>query len=179
MIGKLWTFSNALSLLRVILVLPIAILLLSPAPGDRTIAMILIVLAVATDFFDGYFARHLQEITDTGKILDPIADKIAIAAVCVILALKGEMPVWFLVAAVVRDLCILGGGLYLKRKKSILLQSNWTGKWTVGVLAMYIFVLLLRIDNDAWLTGTLLYLSAAMLAVSFALYVRRFAQYAN
>ena len=171
---QLWTVSNSLSILRIILVIPLAVYISSDSPVDRSYAVGLIILVVMTDFLDGFAARKLGQITDIGKILDPIADKIAAAVVCIILAVKGELPFWFVAVAVVRDLLILGGGSYLKRSKGILFQSNMIGKWTVGVLSLYIFILVVRAQTPGWLSGVLLTASTAMLVISFALYVRRF-----
>ncbi|HEV8539144.1 MAG TPA: CDP-alcohol phosphatidyltransferase family protein [Bacteroidota bacterium] len=171
---QVWTVSNLLSVLRVILVLPIATLAASHTPGDRLLAAGLIALAAATDYFDGVVARKLNQVTDLGKIIDPFADKIAVGVVCVILALHGKLPVWFVVSAILRDLLILTGGVIVKKSRGILLQSNIVGKWAVGVAAMYIFVLVLDVGGAGWLETILLYASALMLLASFLLYLQRF-----
>jgi cardiolipin synthase len=176
---QLWTVSNSLSILRIILVIPLALTISSGTADNRLYAVGLTILIVLTDFLDGFFARKFGQITEFGKILDPLADKIAVAVVCVILALEGVLPFWFVLAAVTRDILILLGGLYLSKQKGIVLQSNMIGKWTVGVLSMYIFFLVLHLQQFSWLNDVLLVLSLLMLIVSFAVYVRRFIRTVN
>jgi CDP-diacylglycerol--glycerol-3-phosphate 3-phosphatidyltransferase len=176
---KLWTLSNSLSILRIILVIPLAVYISSETPADRSYAVGLILLVVMTDFLDGFAARRLGQITDIGKILDPLADKIAVAVVCIILAVKGELPFWFVLVAVARDVLILAGGLYLRRSRGILFQSNMIGKWTVGIFSLYIFVLVVQVQTPGWLSEVLLIASTAMLAVSLTVYVQRFISTVN
>src|SRR5437016_2295777 len=142
---QVWTPSNCLSFLRVILVLPIATLVASGIPERRLVAGGLILLAIATDYFDGVLARKLNQVTELGKIIDPVADKLAVGIVGVTLAINGKIPVWFILAALVRDVLIFVGGLYVKRTKGILLQSNLAGKWTVTVVSAYILAIVLEI----------------------------------
>src|SRR6266568_2305246 len=99
MTRQIWTLSNFLSFLRVILVLPIATLVGSEIPERRFIAAGLTLLAIATDYFDGILARKLDQVTDLGKVIDPVADKLAIGIVGLMLALHGRMPLWFIIAA--------------------------------------------------------------------------------
>ncbi len=172
--GGFRTLSNALSLLRILLVVPISVSLMLDTPAGRGTAMLLIVAAAATDFLDGYYARKKGEVTELGKILDPVADKIAVGAVALILAVQGRVPVWFPAVVVVRDLLILSGGYYLSRRKSLILQSNRLGKWTAGVLALTLFAALP--DGGYWgaVLRVLLTVSAVMIVVSTLSYGGRF-----
>ncbi len=88
-----WTISNGLSFLRILLVIPIAVLLLQPE--HRMLVVGLLLFAALTDLFDGYLARMLNEVSDFGKIIDPLADKIAVGVVCLILMVQGKVPLWF------------------------------------------------------------------------------------
>lgn len=130
--------------------------------------------ATLTDMFDGLLARALKQETDLGKILDPLADKIAIAIVSILLMLKGALPLWFVSLAIVRDLAILSGGLYVRKKNRTILQSNTMGKWTVTVVALLLIVsaIDLAVLHDA--KNMLLAASAVMLVASFVAYTRRF-----
>ncbi|HLB01148.1 MAG TPA: CDP-alcohol phosphatidyltransferase family protein [Bacteroidota bacterium] len=172
--GTVRTLSNALSLLRILLAIPITFSLLLDTPDGRAVAIVLILAAGITDFLDGYVAREKGEITEMGKILDPVADKIAVGAVALVLALQGRVPVWFLAAILVRDGLILAGGYYLSRKTSLVLQSNMLGKWTAGALALT----LLAAIFDPLLTGAvqviLIGVSSSMIAASSVSYALRF-----
>jgi phosphatidylglycerophosphate synthase len=96
------------------------------------------------------------------------------------------IPLWFVVVMVGRDLLILLGGIYIKKAKGVVLQSNQLGKWTIGVIALAMFFAICHSERSEeslpWLrisssvVDAFLWLSVAMLAVSFSLYVARFVQ---
>ena len=168
--NRILTISNALSFSRVVLAVPIAILLLSDRPGDRAWACGIVLVAILTDFLDGYFARRLHEVSEFGKVIDPIADKIGVGTVVVVLVLTKEVPLWYGVVVLLRDLLILAGGIAIRSSKGIIPQSNWPGKWAVGFVAAYLVLCMARI---AWGQTLLLWVSIAFMALSFALYTQR------
>lgn len=172
--SRRWTISNVLSFSRIILTIPIILLLLRSDIVDRWWALGLMVVASLTDFFDGMLARTYHQETDLGKILDPLADKIAVVTITGLLTFKGIIPLWFLIAAVIRDGLILTGGLYVKARKKIVLQSNVLGKWTVTIMALYIMLATLSLQVMHVVQQTLLMMSTVMMILSFATYARRF-----
>jgi CDP-diacylglycerol--glycerol-3-phosphate 3-phosphatidyltransferase len=172
--GRLWTLSNGLSFLRVLLVIPIAVLLWKNTSPYQEYAAILIVIASATDLFDGILARKLNQVTDLGKIIDPLADKIGIGAVAFILTLQGKLPVWFVVAVLARDVLIFLGGMYAKNKKGVLLQSNLPGKWAAATTALFILVTVIESAVLTEVRTVLLIASVCIMALSFILYSKRF-----
>jgi len=173
MADRVLTVSNAISALRVVLVVPIAFLLLSGDPGDRNAATWVILLAISTDFFDGYLARRLHQVSELGKVIDPLADKIAVGTIAVLLVLTNDIPVWYLVTVLARDAIIFAGGMYIRRKKGIIPQSNWPGKVAVTLIAAYMFACMVRQPSLGWLEDVLLWLSVLMMIVSTANYATR------
>jgi CDP-diacylglycerol--glycerol-3-phosphate 3-phosphatidyltransferase len=174
MSGRIWTISNILSLLRLGLAAPIITLLLRNDPSDRPLVAALIVAAAASDFFDGLVARRLHQVTDLGKIIDPVADKVAIGGAAIALAILGRIPVWFLVAALLRDIVILSGGVYVRKTRGVVLQSNVTGKWTAVALAAYLLMAALVPQGGGGVPETaLLAVSCVLMAASSMLYARR------
>jgi CDP-diacylglycerol--glycerol-3-phosphate 3-phosphatidyltransferase len=171
---SIWTVSNLLTILRVLLVIPIAYLLLLGDPFSRMLAVLLIAAATATDFLDGLIARKLHQVTEFGKILDPVADKIAVGVVAWILTQQGQLPVWFLVTVLLRDGVIFFAGVYLRRARGIVLQSNQAGKWAVTAIAALILLSVLDPPGAEWLHLLLLTTSTVLLAISSLLYLRRF-----
>lgn len=129
----LWTVSNMLSMARILLVVPMAYVLWH---GYVEWTLAVFALAIVTDLLDGYLARKLNQISDWGKIIDPIADKIFVATVAVILVLRGDIPLWFVLAILLRDAFILAGGIYAQRKTGIVLPSNYVGKIAVIVMCI-------------------------------------------
>ncbi|HUN66933.1 MAG TPA: CDP-alcohol phosphatidyltransferase family protein [Bacteroidota bacterium] len=174
MSDRLWTISNVLSLLRLILVLPVWLLLRSDAEEARLAALGLMVAAAATDLLDGWLARKLGQVTETGKILDPLADKLAIGVVCAALAARGIVPAWFFLAVIVRDVLILLGGIYVRKTRGLLLQSNYPGKWAAAAVTVYLVERVALSGDPGGIGAALLIIASVMLAVSFVLYLGRF-----
>ena len=171
---QLWTASNFLSILRILLVIPIALLILSDGNSSRFYAVGLICIAALTDLFDGMLARRFNQITDLGKIIDPLADKIAVILISVILTLKGKIAPWFLIVVMLRDMLIFFGGMYIRQSRGILLQSTKTGKWAVTAVTAYILLTVLDLETFENAKVVLMFASILMLIVSFALYLKRF-----
>ena len=99
---------NALCVLRIILIGPIAALLLQ---GRLPLALLVFAFAALTDVLDGFLAKRFSWQTELGKRLDPLADKLLLVTVFVVVALLGKAPVWLAATVVARDLIITAGGL--------------------------------------------------------------------
>lgn len=171
---NIWTISNLLSILRIILVIPISILLLSGIESNRYWAFGLGLLAILTDKLDGALARKYDTVTEFGKIIDPIADKIAVVTVGVVLTIQHLLPLWFVIAIAARDLLILFAGLYLKLKKNIVPQSNMPGKIAVGVISVVLILAILNNEQLNPIKEIFITLSVVMLIWSFHNYVQKF-----
>ncbi|MBA4311307.1 MAG: hypothetical protein C0417_01635 [Chlorobiaceae bacterium] len=171
---KFLTLSNLLSISRVLFVLPSAYLIFTDPQLYRWEIVSLIFLAASTDYLDGFFARRFNQITEMGKILDPVADKIAIAVLCIALVFSGKISIWFCTLVILRDLAIMIGSLRIMKIKKVTIQSNWIGKWTVTILAIYILSTIIIIDDRLWLKTGLQVISIVMVFVSFISYLRRY-----
>jgi CDP-diacylglycerol--glycerol-3-phosphate 3-phosphatidyltransferase len=88
-VGRFLTFANLLSIARILLVIPFALVMLSAHPHARVWGAVIMAIAAATDKFDGVVARRRGETTRWGHILDPLADKIAAGGVLVVLLILG------------------------------------------------------------------------------------------
>jgi CDP-diacylglycerol--glycerol-3-phosphate 3-phosphatidyltransferase len=171
---RIWTISNLLSLARLALVVPVVLLLSTNEISHRIYAVTIIVIATLTDYFDGAIARKFKQVTDIGKIVDPLADKIGIGVVSLVLTHQGKLPLWFLIIVLSRDLLIYLGGIYLKSLQGNIIQSNLVGKWTVVIIALVIVFAILNFPELQIIKSLLIYLTIIMIVVSFALYVKRF-----
>lgn len=123
---------NVVSLARIALV-PVVLALL--AAGARPGAALLIVVAAASDGLDGALARKTGRVTELGKILDPLADKIAVDVVLLALLLRGEFPGWAFALVVARDLGIGAGALVLAGRTSSVPQAIVSGKVALVLLS--------------------------------------------
>lgn len=169
---RLLTVSNLLSLIRALLTIPFTLVMLSDMPDARWWGIGLLALAALTDKLDGDIARKFGQVTEWGKILDPLADKIGMAVLALVLVHLGLIPLWLVAVILARDLLILVGGLYLKARRGYVEPSNTLGKWTVGVLAVTMALALLEMKGT--ILEIAIWLSVVMLVLSFGGYVQVF-----
>lgn len=110
--GRLLTIPNLLTLARAVAAVPIAIAILD---GRFGIALVLVFLAGLTDGIDGFVARRTGQMSDAGRLLDPIADKLLLITVFVAVSVPGRgfepLPWWVTVLAIARDAGIVAAGL--------------------------------------------------------------------
>lgn len=173
--NKIFNISNTLSLSRIALLLPlIAVLFATDWPHRRIYAILLMVLGMVTDSLDGYFARKFNEVTELGKIIDPLADKICVAVLVVILVVLGDIPLWYTIVVLSRDVLIFLGGLYVKEKKSIVLASTMSGKVAVVFIALTLVFALLGNPFFAPAVQLFLWISIGTMAFSLYVYSKRF-----
>ena len=170
MLGKFWTVANMLSITRLILVIPITYLILTD--GSIAWLMALIALAVCTDWFDGTIARWSRTVSDWGKVLDPMADKIAASSVVLALVIRDSLPIWFLAIIIVRDLVIVAGSAVAMHRLRRVLMSIWWGKVAVFMLSLTILGALLKADPPVM--QVCIWVTSALFVYSFVLYVIRF-----
>ena len=170
-VERQWTVSNVLSLSRVILMVPIVLLILQPGNQYRFWVIVLMVLSAATDFFDGLLARALNQVTDFGRLLDPIADKVCIIAISAALVIVGDVPLWYAALVALRDLLIVAGSMLIINRRKVVVQSVWAGKWTVAFIGAYLLVATMREESLVILKALLLYASTAGLFVSLGVYI--------
>ncbi|MFQ3596710.1 MAG: CDP-alcohol phosphatidyltransferase family protein [Chloroherpetonaceae bacterium] len=170
---KILTFSNALSLLRVVLFLPFVYFY---ERDEKAVAFAVVLLAISTDWFDGRVARWTNTVSELGKILDPLADKLSTALMVLYLLYRGELPWWFVALVVVRDAIIFFGGIYAKQKKHVITTALPVGKWAVGFLAGAIGGTVYPYPSEGLKTAVeiTIYLASALFVVSFLQYAKRF-----
>lgn len=159
---------NLLSLSRVALMPAI---LLALRQGWDGALLVLMLLAAATDLLDGFLARRTGRVTDLGKILDPVSDKICINSMAVALSLWRGFPWWATAVIAGRDVLILLGGLSLVKSTKAVPVSNWPGKIAVTFLAGAMVFYAMRWQPWGYY---LLLASLAMVAVSGAAYLKEF-----
>lgn len=169
---RVWTISNILSILRGAMGFPIAILL---SRGQMVFATILIILAIVSDALDGFIARRTNQVTNLGKALDPIADKICILTVLLFLIIEGIVPIRFLLFIGTRDLIISIMSVYLMNVKGMVVGALFTGKVSIIFITA---TMLSFIYNLTFIQPILIYLTYITLVVSFfeyfTLFIRNF-----
>lgn len=141
----LW-LPNLFSLIRFVLVIPIWMLL---QKGDQTSNIILLAVvgfAILSDWLDGFFARVLNQKSDLGRLLDPLADKFLMVAGLVGFVIYREFPLALLLLLAYRDFLIAIGGILIARKTGEIVESNFWGKANTTVVSIAGFFFLLIPD---------------------------------
>ena len=145
---RIMTLANAISISRIFLTIPLILIFEDIAhgmPGKLWQAFTLIIIIVLTDFLDGYVARKAEEITNFGKLIDPVADKVCMMVVLIYLIISYKLPfLLFFVILAIRDIFLIIIGVYLMFSQEEVFQSNKSGKWFIGISALMMVLFLLR-----------------------------------
>ena len=137
------TLANRLTILRILMTPAIAILLLYKYMAA---ALALFLLAGITDGLDGFVARQRGQRSALGLVLDPIADKVLLTSSVVVLTILHELPRWFTIIVVSRDVILIGGALILYMcVGKMSMPPSWLGKTTT--VLQIATVLLVMLDN--------------------------------
>ena len=157
---RVLTIPNAISFARIALI-PVFVVLI--VDRDTTFSgLILFVVVVASDWIDGAIARATGQVSELGKVLDPVADRLAIAAGLIALVVRGAFPLWAALLILVRDALILLVGLFLLSALRARIDVRYIGKVAT-------FSLMVAIGCIAW--GSLGYAFApAFLACGWVFY---------
>ena len=119
---------NKLTILRVLMIpIFLLVLFLAAEPINRYIAVLIFVLASLTDMLDGKIARKYNLITDFGKFMDPLADKLLVMAALVSMVSLGDLPAWVVIVILAREFTITGFRT-LAVEANIVLAASWWGK---------------------------------------------------
>ncbi len=168
--NQVCTIPNLLSLIR-ILMIPLIVLLYWNGSYGWTAAMIL--LSGLTDVVDGWIARRFGQISDLGKVLDPIADKLtqAVTLFCLASSFKGLIVP--LILLLLKELFAGISGLLVIKHAGYVPGAQWHGKMTTLLLYGMMFLHLIWQEIPGWTSNLLSAVCAAMMLVSFALYAKR------
>jgi CDP-diacylglycerol--glycerol-3-phosphate 3-phosphatidyltransferase len=147
--------------------------LITDFPLHREWAVFFILIASFTDFLDGYLARKLHQVTDLGKIIDPLADKIGIGIIALCLVIIQDIPLWYFVLVLARDAIIFLGGVYIKQQKRVVPQSNMAGKIAVNIIALALLFSIFNTPMARLIYTFLLWLSILSMTISLVIYAKR------
>ena len=121
------TTANKLTILRMVLIPVFLGVLYADFPASRYVALIVFAAASLTDFADGYIARHYNQITDFGKFMDPLADKVLVMAAMCWFVECGRMPGWVLAVVLLREFAVSGMRLVAVEQGRVI-AAGWSGK---------------------------------------------------
>lgn len=175
---EFYTISNLISFLRLLMAVPFWYLISNlDQPNYRYYTAGLAFIGAVTDWLDGVLARKFNQVTEVGKIIDPLADKITLGVIVVALYLAKEIPGYYFLFIVGRDIIIFLGGIYVSSKLGKVLPSNKLGKLTVFVIAIVLFMVILMLDRNSMVFLGFYYLSIVLIFLSLFAYMYRAYEY--
>ena len=142
------TTANKITIFRVILVPVLLVLMYWDFPGHMYWSLAVFILASVSDFADGYIARHYNQVSDFGKFMDPLADKLLVISAMLMFVSWGTMPAWALLIVVAREFAVTG----LRRvavDNGRVIAAAWSGK--IKTATTMVCICLMMLWNVSWL----------------------------
>ena len=164
---------NKLTVARMIIVPFLVVFLLTGWGGDanRYISLALFVVASVTDWFDGYLARKNNLVTNFGKFMDPLADKLLVCSAMICMIELNRLPAWFVIIIIGREFIISGFRL-IAAENGIVIAANYWGKFKTASQMIMIILLILHFDGIfVTLEQLFIWLSLALTIISLITYI--------
>ena len=164
---------NKLTIARMIIVPFLVIFLLTGWGGEanRYISLTLFVVASVTDWFDGYLARKNNLVTNFGKFMDPLADKLLVCFAMICMIDLKRLPAWFVIIIIAREFIISGFRL-IAAENGIVIAANYWGKFKTASQMIMIILLILHFDGIfVILEQIFIWLSLALTIISLITYI--------
>lgn len=165
---------NKLTIFRVILIVPFVIIMLTDFCGDagKWIALSLFVIASLTDLLDGKIARKYNLITNFGKFMDPLADKLLVSAAMICLVEMGKIPSCIVIIIISREFIISGFRLIASDNGVVIAASYWGKFKTVFQMAM-IILMIMDIEAITPITNLVMWAALILTVVSLVDYLAK------
>lgn len=175
---------NKLTIFRVILIVPFVVVLLGGEAGwfgDNSllygsIALAIFIVASLTDLIDGKIARKYNLVTDFGKFMDPLADKLLVSAAMIALVEMGRIPAWVVIVIISREFIISGFRLVASDNGVVIAASYWGKFKTTFQMIMVCLMLLDLSEKFAWygiLTNLIMWIALILTVVSLVDYLMK------
>ncbi|MDP6852538.1 MAG: CDP-alcohol phosphatidyltransferase family protein [Candidatus Marinimicrobia bacterium] len=180
---RIMTLANAISISRIFISIPLVLVLEEVNRGNRDMlywAFILIIVIVVSDFLDGFVARKVEDITNFGKLIDPVADKVCMMVVMIYLIISFKLPfLLFFTMLAFRDIFLIIIGVYLMFSQEEVFQSNQSGKWFIGIsaLMMAFFVFKESLEIPEVILWSSYFVSLVLFGFSTFEYFKRYLNY--
>ena len=163
---------NKLTVGRMILVPFLVLFLLTGWGGEanRWICLVIFCGASITDWFDGRIARKHHMITNFGKFMDPLADKLLVCSAMICMIELGRLPAWIVVIIIGREFIISGFRLIAAENK-VVIAANYWGKFKTASQMVMIILLILDLPQLSVLTQIFIWVSLALTVISLCTYL--------
>lgn len=165
---------NKLTILRVLLIPVFVVLLLADFWGKWLdyLALAVFIIASLTDMLDGMIARKYNLITNFGKFMDPLADKLLVCSAMICLLDLGRIPAWVVIVIIAREFIISGFRL-VASDKGVVIAAGYIGKAKTVFQMIMIMLMILDIEQIQLITDIIMYIAAILTVVSLVDYIYR------
>ena len=164
---------NKLTLLRVIMIpFFVVFMLMDGMAAARYIALAIFVVASFTDFLDGNIARKHNLVTNFGKFMDPLADKLLVCSALICLIETGQLPAWYVIIIIAREFIISGFRLIASDNGIVIAASYWGKFKTVSQMIM-IILMILNIPALSLVTTLFYWIALILTVVSLVDYIKK------
>ncbi len=163
--------ANKITMLR-ILIIPIFLIFIAinKIPYNIEIAIALFIIAAITDKLDGYIARSRNQITNFGKIMDPLADKLLVTAALISLVEFGVISTWVVMIIIAREYLVTGLRTVAAGEGNVIAASNWGKlKTVIQIIAIIFGLMYVKYDNNTTLetiTNVSMFIAVAITVIS-------------
>lgn len=142
------TTASKITILRVLLIPVVLILMYADFRNHMLWAVLVFVIASGSDFLDGYIARHYDQVSNFGKFLDPLADKMLVISIMIVFVGWNLMPAWAVIVVIVRELAVTGLRLVAVEGGKVI-AAAWSGK--IKTAATMVCLVLMMWGMPVWL----------------------------
>jgi CDP-diacylglycerol--glycerol-3-phosphate 3-phosphatidyltransferase len=157
---------NVLTVIRILLVPVLVVALLEKTGGGDLLAAVVFVVASLTDAIDGYLARSRNWITNFGKLMDPIADKLLIVAALIALVSLGRLEAWVAMVIIAREFAVTVLRVAVGAGQGVVMAAGWFGKAKTALqVAMVLVLIIAGHDRPDWVLA-LVYVTVAVTVLS-------------
>lgn len=166
--------ANKLTLLRVLLI-PFFIFFLMTdicGEGGKWIALAIFIIASLTDFLDGQIARKMNMITNFGKFMDPLADKLLVCSAMICFVELQRMPGWVCIVIIAREFIISGFRL-IAAEQGRVIAAGWWGKFKTAFQMFFVILMIVNIESLTLVTNILMYIALALTIISMIDYLAK------
>lgn len=165
---------NKLTILRVILIPFFVVFMLAPyfTGYGNYIAVAIFIIASITDFLDGYIARRDNLVTNFGKFMDPLADKLLVCSALICLVETGQLPAWIVIIIIAREFIISGFRLIASDNGVVIAASYW-GKFKTVFQMIMVIMLIINFANPVYqiIATIVTYIALILTVVSLVDYI--------
>lgn len=162
---------NKLTIFRVILIpFFVVFLLLDITAYDKWIALAIFIIASLTDFLDGHIARKYNLVTNFGKFMDPLADKLLVCSAMICLVELSRIPAWVVIVIIAREFIISGFRLVASDNGVVIAASYW-GKFKTTFQILMICLMIADLPQLVLLTQIVMWVAVALTVISLVDYL--------